>query len=70
MEILKINIYERLRDFRVPAAILDDIFNSEEDLKKLVDAWKALKSDGFSDDDTAEELSKIFFDELDIKFDE
>lgn len=38
MELLKINIYERLRDFNVPATILDEIFSNEEDLNKLITA--------------------------------
>ena len=66
MELLYINIYQHLRDFKVPAAILDDIFGDKEDLTKLSIVWKALKSDGFSDDETAEEIAKIFFKELDI----
>jgi len=66
MELLYINIYQRLRDFNVPAAILDEIFSVEEDLNKLSTAWKALKSDGFSDDEAAEEVAKIFFKELEI----
>ena len=66
MELLYINIYQHLRDFKVPATILDDIFGNKEDLTKLSIAWKALKSDGFSDDETAEEIAKIFFKELDI----
>ena len=66
MDLLKINIYERLRDFNVPATILDEIFSNEEDLEKLINAWQALKKDDFSDDKTAEEISKIFFKELNI----
>lgn len=66
MELLKINIYERLRDFNVPATILDEIFSSEENLNKLITAWQALKKDDFSDDDTAKEIAKIFSTELDI----
>ena len=66
MDLEKINIYERLRDFHVPAPILDEIFNIEEDLAKVLSAWKALKSDGFSDDETANEIAKIFFKELDL----
>jgi hypothetical protein len=69
MELLYINMYQRLRDFKVPAAILDDIFGNKEELNKLSTAWKALKSDGFSDDDAAEEISKIFFKELYISDD-
>ena len=70
MDLLRINIYERLRDFNVPAAILDDIFSAEEDLNKLITAWQALKKDDFSDDETAKELANIFFKELDLSGDE
>ncbi len=66
MELLKLNIYERLRDFNVPAVILDEIFSNEEDLNKLIIAWEALKKNDFSDDDTAQEISKIFFKDLDL----
>ena len=66
MELLKLNIYERLRDFNVPAVILDEIFSNEEDLNKLIIAWEALKKNNFSDDDTAQEISKIFFKELEL----
>ena len=66
MELLRINIYERLRDFNVPSAILDEIFSDEEDLNKLLVAWQALKNDDFSDDEAAREISKIFFKELDL----
>jgi len=61
-----LNMYQCLRDFNIPAIILDDIFDNKEDLNKLNTAWKTLKSDGFSDDETAEEIAKIFFKELDI----
>ena len=67
MEIPHLNMYQRLRDFQVPATVLDEIFNNKEDLDKLTDAWNALKSDGFTDDETAEEISKIFLKELDIE---
>jgi len=70
MELIRINIYERLRDFNVPSAILDEIFSVEEDLNKLIVAWQALKNDGFSDDDTANEISKIFFQEMELSDDE
>ena len=66
MKILKINIYERLRDFNIPAAILDEIFSNEENLNKLITAWQALKKDNLSDDNTAQEIAKIFFKELDF----
>ena len=42
MELIRINIYERLRDFNVPVEILDEIFSFEEDLNKLIVAWQAL----------------------------
>ena len=70
MELARINIYERLRDFNVPAAVLDDIFGIEDDLEKLITAWNALKKDDFSDDETAGEIAKIFFKELDLSGDE
>jgi len=66
MELIYLNMYQRLRDFNVPATVLDDIFDNKEDLNKLSTVWKALKSDGFSDDETAEEIAKIFFKELEI----
>ncbi len=66
MEILKINIYERLRDFNIPGTILDKIFSNEKDLNKLIVAWEALKKNNYSDDDTAQEIAKIFFKELDL----
>ena len=66
MELIRINIYERLRDFNVPAAILDEIFSDEEDVNKLLVAWQALKNDDFSDDEAARKISKIFFKELDL----
>ena len=59
-------MYQRLRDFNVPAIILDEIFSDEENLNKLIAAWQALKNDNFSDDDTAQEIAKIFFKELNI----
>ena len=43
MELPKINIYERLRDFNVPAAVLDEIFGNEEDLEKLIDCLESIK---------------------------
>ena len=36
MEIEKLNIYNCLRDFNVPAAILDEIFANEKDLDILI----------------------------------
>ena len=65
MDVQRLNIYERLRDFKVPSSILDDIFSNEEDLSVLEDAFSALIDGGFSKDSAAEEISKMIFKELD-----
>ena len=62
MKLEKLNMYQRLRDFKVPAVFLDEIFNNDKDLNTLSDAWLALKSSGLSDDDTAQEIASIIFD--------
>ena len=66
MDVQRLNIYERLRDFKVPSSILDKIFSEKKDLKILEDAYSALVDDGFSEDDSAKEISKMVFKELDI----
>ena len=66
MDVQRLNIYERLRDFKVPSSVLDDIFSNEEDLSVLEDAFSTLIDDGFSEDSAAEEISKMIFKELDI----
>jgi len=66
MDVQRLNIYERLRDFKVPSSILDEIFSEEKDLKILEDAYSALVDDGFSEDDSAKEISKMVFKEMDI----
>ena len=70
MDVQRLNIYERLRDFKVPSSILDEIFSEEKDLKILEDAYSALVDDGFSEDDSAKEISKMVFKELDINPDQ
>ena len=70
MDIQRLNIYERLRDYKVPTTILDDTFSDEKDLKILEDAFSALVDDGFSEDDAAEKISKMIFKELDIDQDQ
>lgn len=62
MELNKLNMYQRLRDFEVPAVFLDEIFNNDKDLSTLSDAWDSLKSTGISDDDIAREIASIIFD--------
>ena len=66
MDVKRLNIYERLRDFKVPSTVLDDIFSNEEDLDVLEGAFSALIDDGFNEDKAAEEISKMIFKELDI----
>ena len=66
MDVQRLNIYERLRDFKVPSSVLDDIFSNEEDLSVLENSFSALIDDGFSEDSAAEEISKMIFKELDI----
>ena len=70
MEIKKLNIYQRLRDFQVPASVLDMVFEDEDDLNQLIAAWDALKADGFTDDETAREIADIFFKEIDIQIED
>ena len=66
MEIERLNIYERLRDFKVPSSILDSIFSDESDTAILIDAFKALVDDGFKEDQAAEKISEMIFKELKI----
>ena len=32
-------MYQRLRDYNVPAAVLDEIFSNEKDLKTMEKSW-------------------------------
>ena len=66
MDVERLNIYKRLRDFKVPLSVLDSIFSDEKDIKVLEDAFQALTKDGFKEDDAAHEISKMIFKELDI----
>ena len=66
MDIERLNIYRRLRDFKVPATVLDKIFSSEDDSNILINAFKALIKDGFKEDQAAKEISKMIFKELNI----
>ena len=66
MDVERLNIYRRLRDFKVPATVLDNIFSSAEDSVVLVDAFKSLKKDGYKEDQAADEISKMIFKELKI----
>ena len=66
MDVQRLNIYERLRDFKVPSMVLDSIFSDEKDLNILEEAFNALLNDGFREDEAAEEISKMIFKELNI----
>ena len=64
MEIEKLNIYKRLRDFNVSAAVLDDIFADEQDLDVLIKGWHNLQESGLKDDDIANKISELIFKEI------
>ena len=64
MEIEKLNIYNRLRDFNVPTSILDDIFANEQDLDVLIRGWHNLQESGLKDDDIANKISELIFKEI------
>ena len=66
MDVERLNIYKRLRDFKVPSTVLDNIFSEEDDIKILENAFKALVKDGFKEDDAAKEISKMISKELDL----
>ena len=66
MEIEKINIYNCLRDFNIPAAILDDIFAEKKDLDILINSWRKLKATGLKHDEVAEKVSKLILSEVGI----
>ena len=64
MENEKLNIYKRLRDFIVPASVLDDIFANEQDLDVLIKGWHNLQESGFKDDEIANKISELIFKEI------
>ena len=66
MDLPRINMYERLRDFFVPSAVLDDIFSKEDDIIILEDAWRSLLGDGLSEDQTAQKIAELVFKETEI----
>ena len=67
MDVERINIYRRLRDFKVPATVLDNIFSSDKDSLVLVEAFRSLIKDGYKEDQAADEISKMIFKELQIE---
>lgn len=66
MDVERLNIYKRLRDFKIPSTVLDNIFSEENDVRILENAFRALVEDGFKEDDAAKEISKMIFKELDF----
>lgn len=64
MEIEKLNIYKRLRDFNVPASVLDDIFANEQDLDVLIKGWHNLQESGLKGDEIASKISELIFKEI------
>ena len=64
MEMMYFNIYQRLRDYNIPAAVLDEIFSDKKDLDTLSKSWETLKAEGLNGDEIAKEISKIIINEL------
>jgi hypothetical protein len=64
MKASNLNIYQRLRDFNVPSAVLDEIFSNSEDLSTLIKSWNELKERNLKEDQIAEAVSKIILKEL------
>ena len=62
------NMFQRLKDFNVPLAVLDEIFSNEKDLKTMEESSAELKSKGMKHDEIAEAISKIIIDELGEEF--
>lgn len=70
MDLIKLNMYQRLRDFQVPVAILDEIFTDEGDLEVLETNWKDLENNDMNGDEIAAEVAKMIFEKLNIKPDQ
>ena len=64
MEMMYFNIYQRLRDCNIPAAVLDEIFSDKKDLDTLSKSWETLKAEGLNGDEIDKEISKIIINEL------
>ena len=59
-------MYNRLRAHFVPLSVLDDIFESENDVNTLETAYDSLVEDGFSEDSAAKEIADLVFKETGI----
>ena len=64
MEIEKLNIYKRLRDFNVPTSILDDIFSNKQDIDVLIKGWNSLQKAGYKEDEIAGKISELIIKEI------
>tara|TARA_B000000557_G_scaffold185992_1_gene152063 strand:+ start:1496 stop:1726 length:231 start_codon:yes stop_codon:yes gene_type:complete len=70
MNIDRLNLYKRLSDFKVPLTILDNLFNDDDAIAILENAYNALIDDGFSKDEATGEISNMIFKELKIEPDQ
>jgi len=57
MEMMFLNIYQRLRDCNIPAKVLNEIFSDKKDLDILSKSWKTLEAEGLNGDDFIQSLS-------------
>ena len=64
MEMKNLNMYQRLRDFDVPAVVLDEIFSNKEDLATLKKAWQDLSTEEMNHDVVAKSIAKVILEEL------
>ena len=67
MDYKRITMYNRLRDYFIPSAVLDEIFQNHEDITTLESAYDSLIQDGFSEDGAAEKIAKLVFEETGIE---
>jgi len=70
MNIDRLNLYKRLSDFKVPLTVLDNLFNDDDAITILENAYNALIKDGFSKDEATAEISNMIFKELNIEPDQ
>ena len=54
----------------MPSSVLDGMFDNEDDIQILDDAWDVLIKDGFQEDEAAKEISAMMFKELNIEPDQ
>ncbi|MFQ6612702.1 MAG: hypothetical protein ACE5D2_06320 [Fidelibacterota bacterium] len=61
---MKLNLYQRLRDFHVPVVVLDEIFASKDDVNILVTAWNEMDEAGLNHDEIAREVADLIMMEV------